>query len=865
VVISVATLAGPSAAGYYVQQQGCEHDHGLDIGYYVNEHEAEGRWRGGGAAALGLTGHLTHDSGEVLERLLAGQYAGQQLVGPVWRRDDTGERVDVRRAGFDVTFSAPKSVSVLMALGASDVAAQVVQAHQAAVVEALALLERLAARVARGHHGDGHRARRIRTSGLVAAGFEHTTSRANDPQLHTHVVIANLAQGVDGRWSALDSRTLHREATTASYLYQFRLRAELTERLGVAWTPVSRGVAEVDGVPLEVRRLFSTRRAQIEAVLHERSEGEPSADARAGAGATGGRGRARHLAARAACLLTRPAKVHPEPSNLRASWGDRARAVGFGPSEVAGLLGVRHESPIVNLDDLTAQALAADGVTREASTFAQGAVLRELIERLPGGAQVSTGELMDALATVMSSDEVMPVLSEDGPAYTTWSMLQTEEQTLAMATRPGPLVAQLDPAQAARAIVTAHGLRGDQQQVAFSLVRSGRPVDVLTGPAGCGKTAALAAATHAWHAAGYAVTGTAVAALTAQGLETASGAASVSLARLLHDPERHLARRGVLLVDEAGMIGTRQLHQLLTVAAERESKVVLVGDSAQLPELEAGGLFARLADESTALHLQGHGRQRHSWERAALSSLRAGHVEQALEAYQHHDRLHTSTDRDSLHEQAVAAYLEARETRTDPWEVVLLAANRDDVRDLNDLARRRLLVAGKLSATTLVVETDDGPTSYRIGDQVLVTRNDYGRGLLNGTTGTVTVIGEGSLTVRVGNDRQVQVDRAWLAAGHLAHGYAMTIHKSQGRTVHTGLLVGSSSMSTQAGYVGLSRGTEANHVFLRADDLAELAAGCGSRVQYLRRAEGPKARPLGRDVRQRLALDRIERREASTR
>jgi ATP-dependent exoDNAse (exonuclease V) alpha subunit len=470
---------------------------------------------------------------------------------------------------------------------------------------------------------------------------------------------------------------------------------------------------------------------------------------------------------------------------------------------------------------------------------------------------VSTGELMDALTTVMSSDEVMPVLSEDGPAYTTAGMLQTEAQTLAMAMRPGPLVAQLDSAQAARVIVAAHSLRREQQQVAFRLVRSGRPVDVLTGPAGCGKTAALAAATHAWQAAGYSVTGTAVAALTAQGLETASGAQSVSLARLLHDPERHLARSGVLLVDEAGMIGTRQLHQLLTVAAERECKVVLVGDPAQLPELEAGGVFARLADEPTALRLEGHARQRHSWERAALASLRAGDVELALESYRQYDRLHTATDRDSLHEQAVDAYLEARETRTDPWEVVLLATNHDEVHDLNDVARQRLLAAGKLSASALVVETQDGPTSYRIGDQVLVTRNDHSRGLLNGTTGTVTAIREGSLTVKVGNDRQVLVDRDWLASGQLAHGYAMTIHKAQGRTVHTGLLVGSSSMSTQAGYVGLSRGTEANHLFLRADDGAELAAGCGSRVQYLRRAPRSQARALGRDSRQHLALGQL--------
>ena len=273
-MISVAVLRGGAAAGYYLDRQGCEHDlvqdlaRGADapgahgpVGYYVNGHDAAGRWIGEGARALGLDGPVAE--GRVLAELLDGRYDGQTLVPPVWRRDDTGTRVDVRRAGFDVTFSAPKSVSTLLALVDPTVAAKLVEAHQQAVAEALGLLERLAARAARGHQGDGQRAPRIATNGMIAAEFTHTTSRALDPQLHTHVVIANLAQGSDGRWSALDSRTLHREATTASYLYQHVLRAQLTQRLGIRWTDIDRGVAEVDGIPQTVRREFSTRRRQI--------------------------------------------------------------------------------------------------------------------------------------------------------------------------------------------------------------------------------------------------------------------------------------------------------------------------------------------------------------------------------------------------------------------------------------------------------------------------------------------------------------------------------------------------------------------------------------------------------------------------
>jgi conjugative relaxase-like TrwC/TraI family protein len=769
-VISVATLRGGAVAGYYVGAQGCEHAvvqqltasraldpaglPGMDVGYYVNGRDLPGRWVGGGAHALGLRGGLDDRDGAVLRELLEGRHDGQPLVGPVWRRDDAGVRVDVRRAGFDVTFSAPKSVSTVLALADPQTAGQVMAAHEQAATEALGLLERLAARAARGHQGDGQRAPRITTSGFVGAAFTHTTSRALDPQLHTHVVIANLAQGSDGRWSALDSRTLHREATTASYLYQHLLRAQLTERLGVAWDGLDRGVAEIDGVPLGVRREFSTRRRQIETALVGRADA---------GGAVGLPGRAWQLATRAACLATRPSKRHAPVPELRASWAARATAAGFSRTDLQELLTRRTPAPpTVELEQLASQVLQADGVTREQSTFGQGALLRELISQLPPGAPVSTRALLDATAVLVRTDQVVPVLTADGRAYTTRELLSTEARTLALATRTDGRLAQLDKAEAAAAVSRASGLRPEQQRVAFAVLSSGRPVEVISGPAGCGKTAGLAVATRTWTAAGISVAGTAVAALTAQGLQQASGATSVSLARALSHPDRHVPAGGVLLVDEAGMIGTRQLHQLLTTAAGRDCKVVLVGDPEQLPELEAGGMFARLAQAPSALLLDGHHRQQHAWERDALDALRHGDSSTALAAYRHHDRLHSHQDKPAVHTDAVSAYLDARNGQPDPWQIVLLAASRDDVRQLNDQVRHALLERGALSKQALQVDTDDGPVDFRTGDQVLITRNDHGRGLLNGTTATVTSLTPNGLTLQTTAGQQTQVDRTWL-------------------------------------------------------------------------------------------------------
>lgn len=855
VVISVAPLAGGGgAAAYYLEREaGCEHDHpGDGVGYYVNAHEPAGCWLGGGAAALGLTGPLGPGGEAVLRELLDGRLGTERLARPVIRYAEDGSRVDVRRSGYDVTFSAPKSVSVLMGLSSPEVAAHVRAAHTAALTDAVGLLETLAARAARGHQGDGQRAPRIATSGVIGAAFEHHTSRADDPQLHTHVLLLNLTQGVDGRWSALDSRTLHRQATTASYLYQHRLRAELTRRLGVAWTGVERGVAEIEGIPQGLCRVFSTRRRQIEA--HLAKHPEPGS-------VTGGRrGRVAQLAARAACLLTRPAKQHTPPASRRARWWTQATQAGFTETALRAVLDQRPPPGPLDPAELIAVVLSQQGVTREQASFDQGAVLRELCQQLPAGADLSTPALLRLTARVMRQPDVVPVLSPDGPVYTTVDMLGVEQHALSVAAQRDHDALACVPAATVTGPLVRSGLRGDQQHAVLELLTSGRGVEVVTGPAGSGKTAALRIATETWQSGGIPVTGTAVAALTAQGLQDATGAGSVSLARLQYQPDKHLPAGGVLLVDEAGMIGTRALTRLLELTEQRGCKLVLVGDPAQLPELEAGGLFAALTQRRTALHLDGHHRQRANWERVALAALRCGETARALDAYEAHGRLHTAIRRDALQQQLAEDYLRARASRSDPWDVLVLAARRTDVRQLNDLIRGALQHQGALGTQALIVDTDDGPRDFRVGDQVLITRNDHARGLLNGTTGSVTDLSRDGLRVQTRDGRHVGLDRHWLQAGHLEHGYAMTLHKAQGRTVHTALLLADPSLGTEAGYVGLSRGTDSNHLYLSAGDDPRSESDCTPtprRTPPPRRGRGALDQVMQHSRQQQLAMNRL--------
>src|SRR3954452_15045705 len=305
-MLSIGKLAAGQAK-YYLDQAQVRVDVVQSVGsgvedYYVGPGEARGRWIGVAAGELGLRGEVDADG---LRRVLEGldPQNGMEL------RTSTSR---ARVAGFDLTFSAPKSVSVLFGLGDDDLRARVRDAHDVAVREAVGHLERWAAAVRRGHGG----LMVEQASGLVAAAFRHRTSRAGDPQLHTHVLVANLGRGIDGRWSALDGRRLHAEARAASFIYQAVLRGELTRRLGLEWSPVRKGIAEVIGVPRPVMRVFSRRRAEIDAALAER-------------GTSGAR------AAEAAALATRRVKDPRVTADMLADdWRRRADELGFGTTEL---------------------------------------------------------------------------------------------------------------------------------------------------------------------------------------------------------------------------------------------------------------------------------------------------------------------------------------------------------------------------------------------------------------------------------------------------------------------------------------------------------------------------------------------------
>ena len=729
-----------------------------------------------------------------------------------------GRRVDVRRPGIDVTISAPKSVSILYALGGPQTAAAVRDAHRAAVDQALAYLESVAGHGLRGHQGDGQRAEHISTDGWIVAAFEHRTSRAGDPQLHTHLVVPNLLHGADGKWSAVDSKAIYRHALTASYLYHAVLRGQLTHRLGVAWTTPDKGIAEVAGLPQDLLGTFSTRRRQILRALEAAGHSGPDA-------------------AQAACLATRPAKPASEPEpTLRERWTARTRAAGHHPSRLIAAVLDRTRAPVAPppIDRLATHLLGPAGLTAQATGFDRRDLLQALCQALPAGLPVDRAGLERAADQVLHHRDAVRLVtrSEDGARWSTTELLGVEQAALRLADELRAVPARTVPPEVVEAAMSGRTLSGEQQAMVRALAAADG-LALVIGPAGAGKTAALAAAVRVWTGQGRAVTGAAVAAVTARRLEHATGMPATSMTRLLATARRAdpatgrqvgLPRGGVLVVDEASMVDTRTLAALLSHTRAADGTLVLVGDPAQLPEIGAGGLFTALARHPDTITLIDNRRQTEAWERRALADLRAGDPDASVAAYADHGRVHTAPA-DQLPDRVVNDYLRlidepAPDAGTGDVEgVVMLAVRRADVTDLNDTARSRLLAAGRLGPDAVTTGQGDKQREYRAGDRVLVTTNDHRLGLLNGTRATITAVDprRQTLTLATEDDQQVTVPTDW-AAQHLDHGYAMTCHKAQGATVDIALVYGAGALTREAGYVALSRGRAANHLYV-PDDL----------------------------------------------
>ncbi|MEX2504151.1 MAG: AAA family ATPase, partial [Egicoccus sp.] len=369
--------------------------------------------------------------------------------------------------------------------------------------------------------------------------------------------------------------------------------------------------------------------------------------------------------------------------------------------------------------------------------------------------------------------------------YTTRGLLLTESHAINTAlVRSSDRIATVDDATIEQA-VRGRSLSDEQAAMARRLTSSGAGVEVVVGKAGTGKTYALDAARHAWTTAGIHVQGVALAARAALELEQSAGIPSTTIAALetcLANGDDVLPAGSVLVVDEAGMVGTRQLSRLLHQADQRQAKVVLVGDPHQLPEIDAGGLFRALATRLSAIELTDNRRQHHQWEQAALDELRHGDPAVALDSYRAHGRIVTADSPHDLRDKLVEDWWDT--ARDDLAGSIMIGLRRADVDDLNHRARARMLQDGRLTGPAIQA----AGIELQVGDRIVGLRNSRRHGIVNGTRATITRIDPDRHAIDATTDdgRTVVLTSDYLDAGHVTHGYAITGHKAQGLTVdHT--------------------------------------------------------------------------------
>lgn len=746
--------------------------------YYSGEGKAQGHWLGQAAADLGLEGRIEPDQ------------LGAMLTG---RNPLDGEPLSLKSApgrepvpGFDLTFSAPKSVSLTWALGGHPVSGQVMEAHRAAVAEALSYLERNACWARRGKGG----AVFVPGNGFLGAAYPHRSSRAGDPQLHTHVLIANATLGPDGRWSRLYHPAIYEHARTAGYIYEAHLRHELTQRLGVEWEPVRKGIADIKGFSAEELRHFSTRRAEV---LAAAGEGASRAELQI------------------ATLTTRTAKDRDVTSeSLREAWRAKGEELGLTREAIADRLGHERPGPTV----LTAQQVERS-VTAHASHFERRDAIRAVAESLPHGAPAS--EVVELADAFLASGSVIEIAQTPrGPRFTTERIWQLERQGLAAAERMQSAegFAVVNPILVCRVLDARSSLKADQRAMVERLLGDGRALDVVIGEAGTGKTYATGAAASAWSDAGHGVvaaapTWRAANVLRAEGLSAQTVAAL--LVRL--DAAEETARpalnpRSVLLVDEAGMVDSQSLARLIDHADRAEAKLVLIGDPAQVGEIKAGGLFAAIARRIDPVQLDQVIRHRHELDREAAKLIREGQGSEALDRYTREGRVVVAPDHELRREAIVSDWRQAKQRGEDALMIAKLNSERER---LNQRAREAMRAEGRFGAE----EIEIGGRRFAVGDEVITRVNDQRAQIFNRERWRVDAVDVENRRLRlagIDTDRQVGVDSGYLervnpadGAPALEHGYAVTIYQAQGTTLDSAYVMADPAMDRQEFYVAASR------------------------------------------------------------
>lgn len=762
---------------------------GVADDYYSEGGSAPSAFIGSGVDALNIGGY----SDEKLMRLLECFHpkTGQPLTKSAGN--------DVRVMGCDLTFSAPKSVSALWAVADDAMRERIQEAHTHAVDAAFAHIEDHLVLGRRGQGGREHE----RVS-LIASRHEHGTSRAGDPDLHSHTLLINVGVRSDGSTCTLDYNELFRHKMAAGAIY----RAELAAQMQSMGFSVSRDDTsfKIDGVSKELCDTWSKRHGEIEEKLNEK-------------GLSGAK------AAEVASLDTRHDKEHLSREHVMHAWREEAAAHGFDADAVYAL--TEREAVADAGHTMITQAELLERVTAMESVFSVHEIWKEVATAAQG--HLDKNEIEQFVGEALRSDELMLLSNDDstGAVYTTRTMHRIEREAMTtlrtMATQSSHHVDKsvIDDAIDTFRIAKRFAL-SEQQKSAVQHVCAAAGVSVVVGEAGAGKSTLLEASNIAWQAAGYNVRGAALSGKAASGLEESSGIKSQTLHSLLLALEQddngnvkeQLTSRDVIVVDEAGMCDSRTYSRIVKHAQVAGAKLVLVGDHRQLQAVAAGGLFKHAVAELQSVELTEVRRHKDADMLSMAKSIRAGDVAAGLQRLVDRNALHIHDDREA----ALDATVEKWSSQYDRFNVnatVMIASTNAECDALNERARNKMKAMHQLSNEASFQARDkDGNAIGKIkiaeGERIVFLKNDKTLGVKNGEIATVSSVmpnnvGQHVYTAVIESEsgaRTVKFTERDYA--QVKHAYAITTHKSQGMTVDNAVVLGGRT-SLEATYVQLTR------------------------------------------------------------
>lgn len=780
------------------------------------------------------------------------------------RDEEVARKPRAAIAGFDLTFSPPKSLSTLWGVADAPTQELLAQAHHAAMRDTVALLEE---RVASTRVGKGGIAR-MPITGVIATAFDHYDSRAADPQLHTHLVVSNKVQGEDGKWRSLDSRRLHKATVALSASYNAYLIDHTADLLGLTWEPVDRGKDrntgwEITNVPSELIAEFSRRTTGsvgVEGIEQAKNRlirdyqdihgHAPSPDTIA---------RLRQQAT----LETRPEKELHSLAELTTDWRERAtRVLGTdAPTWAQDVLARAPGASRLRAEDLDAQqvedlaAVVVMTVADRRSTWTRWNLHAEAMRQLISTRFTTPAErtaVLDQIVAVAEAqslrltpeyDRAVPghyvdgsgnrFQSSDQVAYSSQEILDAEHRLLEHAEdTSGPRLLSRMVARHVSRKIQGVRLAEDQAAAVTRIACSGRSLDLLVGPAGSGKTTALRGLHRAWTArhGQSSVIGLAPSAAAAEVLGESLGVRAENTAKFLFEHERgrwDFQPGQLILLDEASLAGTLILDRIAEHAGEAGAKLVLVGDPAQLSSVETGGAFGMLVrHRSGPPTLTDARRFVHEWEKTASLDLRRGKTA-VLEDYENHGRLVDG----SIDRMLDAAYTAWQHDREEGLATLMIAGNAEMVAELNTRAREDLIVAGRVERDGTGLH--DGTTAG-VGDLVVTRRNDrqlsLGRSWVkNGDRWSVARrLEDGALAVRrLGSGDKPAGAELVLPAEYVTEdielGYATTVHRAQGASVDTAhAVVDPETASRELFYVAMTRGKQNNSAYVIQPDPHEV-------------------------------------------